>query len=179
LSETVSGARPEAAFVIIGTCHEYQRHQDADSGREKIRGDFENLIRAQVVERSVGLIVEEAAKNEEVQAQLNNDASKSPAFNCLFPAVENESRETIAKLVADELLKGNHVDIRPPDAGRMTIAQRDEAMAIQTIKSLGSATSVIVICGEKHRAGLTRHLVDYGMRLAGSRRFPERCEEET
>jgi uroporphyrinogen-III synthase len=50
-------------------------------------------------------------------------------------------------------------------------------MATKTIESLGSAKSVLVICGEKHRAGLAARLADHGLRVE-SRRFPERCEDE-
>jgi len=165
-------------FLIIGTCHQYQRHQDADAERERIRSDFGNLIRAKIAERGIRLIVEEAANNEEVQTQLKDDAAESPEFDLLFPFVINESQETIAKLLADELMEGNCVDIRPPEADEMTIPQRDAAMATKTMKSLGSAKSVLVICGKKHRLGLTRHLVDHGLWLVESIRFPEQCENE-
>jgi len=169
-------SKPEVTFLIIGACHEYQRHQDADAERERIRGEFENLIRAKVA--GIGLIVEEAGKNEQVQARLKGDAAKSPEFDLLFPALVNEPQETIARLLADELVEGNYADIRPPDADKMTIAQRDAAMTTKIMKSLGSAKSVLVICGEKHRAGLTRHLVDHGLRLLESLRFPDQCADE-
>jgi pheromone shutdown protein TraB len=178
LPDTTSEPKPAAAVLVIGACHEYQRHQDADAERERIRGDFENLIRAKIAEGGIGLIAEEAARDEQVHAQLQDDAAKSHEFDGLFPAVVSEPQETIAKLLADELLKGNYADIRPPNADKMTIPERDEAMATKTMKSLGSVKSVLVICGERHRAGLARHLVDRGLRLAESLRFPDRCADE-
>jgi len=123
------------------------------------------------------LIVEEAGRTEEVQAQLKDDAAKSSEFDPLFPVV-NEPQDTIAKLLADELVEVNYVDIRPPDANEMTMAQRDEVMAAKTMKSLGAAKSVLVICGEKHRSGMTQHLVNHGLQLIESLRFPAKCRDE-
>ena len=178
MPDTTSEPKPAAAVLVVGACHEYQRHQDADAEREAIRGDFENLIRAKIAASGISLIVEEAARSEQVQAQLQDDAAQSPEFDLLFPAVVNEPQETIAKLLADELLKGNYADIRPPNADKMTIPERDEAMATKTMNSLGSVKSVLVICGEKPPAGLARHLVDRGLRLVESLRFPDRCADE-
>jgi pheromone shutdown protein TraB len=163
-------------FLIIGACHEYQRHQDADVEAERIRAEFENLIRAKIA--GIDLIVEEAGNNDEVQAQLKEDAAKSSELDPLFPTLVAEPQETIAKILAGELAECNYIDIRPPDADAMTIAQRDAAMATKTMKALGTAKSVLVICGEKHRVGLTRHLEDHGLRLADSLRFPAKCRDE-
>ena len=154
------------AVLVIGTCHEYQRHQDANAGRERVRNDFEQVIRAAIAERAISLIAEEAGKKDEVHARLKADEAKTSAFDVLFAdaRVTDEPQDTIAKLVADELLGGNHIDVRPPNAEKMTVAERDKAMAAKTMESLGSATSVLVICGERHRAGVTAHLTNYGLR---------------
>ena len=151
MSENDSEPKPDAAVLIIGTCHEYQRHQDANAEREGIRREFEQLIRASIVGKSITLIAEEAGKNEEVHAQLRADEAKTPSdLAVLFNETKavDDPPATIAKIVADEFLNRNHVDIRPPNADRMTIAQRDKAMATKTIESLGSAKNVLVICGE-------------------------------
>jgi hypothetical protein len=118
LPETISKPAPEVAVLVIGTCHEYQRHQDANADREKVRNDFEQVIRATVAERGISLIAEEAGNKEEVQAQLKADEAKTSAFDVLFAGTKaaDEPQDTIAKLVADELLGGNHIDIRPPEA---------------------------------------------------------------
>ncbi len=164
---------------MIGTVgHEYQWHQDRMEEREAIRANFEQLIRALITERGVNLIAEEAGNREEVLAQLHQDEANTPAeLAVLFEGMEavDEPADTIAKLVADELLGGNYVDIRSPEAERMTIEQRDDAMADAIMEALGSATSLLVICGEDHRAGLCTRLAGRGL-TAESRRFPERQE---
>lgn len=112
-------SKPDAAVLVIGACHEYQRHQDTSAERERTRREFEHLIRASIAEKGIGLIAEEAGKDEEVHAQLKADEAKTPSdLAILFSEtkVVDEPPATIAKIVADELLKGNHVDIRPPDA---------------------------------------------------------------
>jgi hypothetical protein len=180
MAETASKpALGVVAVLVIGTCHEYQRHQDANAGRERVRNDFEQVIRAAIAERAISLIAEEAGKKEEVHARLKADEAKTSAFDVLFAdaRVTDEPQDTIAKLVADELLGGNHIDVRPPNAEKMTVAERDKAMAAKTMESLGSATSVLVICGERHRAGVTAHLTNYGLR-GESQPFPDQCEDK-
>lgn len=178
MPKPISKPAPEVAVLVIGTSHEYQRHQDANAEREKIRNDFEQVIRATVAERGISLIAEEAGEKEEVQALLKADEAKTSAFDVLFAETKaaDEPQDTIAKLVADELLGGNHIDIRPPYAEKMTVAERDEAMAAKTIESLGSAKSVLVICGEKHSAGLTAHLANHQL-LVESRLFLNKDKE--
>jgi hypothetical protein len=172
------------AALVIGTCHEYQRHQDRDEGREKVRADFQNLIRTNIAQRGIDLIAEEAGNDERVWAQLKADEAKTAAFDSLFGGTKatDEPQNTIAKLVAHELLGDNcHIDIRPPgadplpdDANETLIAERDAAMATRTIEArhLASATSILVICGERHRKGLTKSLGNHGLHVE-SRRFPE------
>jgi hypothetical protein len=174
-------AADATAVLVVGTCHEYQRHQDNGPEREKIRADFEKLIRTTVDERGIDLITEEAGNDKEVHAQLKADEAKTAAFNILFAETNavHKPQPTIAKIVADEVLHGNHIDIRPPgatplekEADAKLIAERDTAMVAKIVDGLGQATRVLVICGERHRAGLTTHLKNRGW-LAESRKFPE------
>lgn len=101
MSETTSEPKPDAAVPIVGTCHEYQRHQDANQHRQRIRGEFEQLIRGSISENGISLIVEEAGKDEEVQAELKADEAKTPSvFEVLFAETKavSEPQATIAKL---------------------------------------------------------------------------------
>ena len=81
-------------------------------------------------------------------------------------------------MLAYELVEAHHVDIGPPAADKMTVAQRNAAMASKIMESLGAAKSILVLCGEKHRAGLTQPLVDRGLQLGKSLRFPDKCRDE-
>lgn len=160
----------KAAFVI-GTSHAYQRHQDEDPEREKIRIEFEKLLRRIIAERNVDLIAEEAGNKQQVHEQLKADEAMTSDFNALFARNADEPSDTIAKLIADEPLGAKYIDIRPPgaaplpaDADQVLIAERDEAMLTRLMASLGSSNSVLIICGEKHRGGLVRGLERHGFR---------------
>ncbi len=174
----------KAAFVI-GTSHAYQRHRDGCVEQERIRADFENLIRATLNERGVDLIAEEAGDKKEVHARLRADEARTPdAFAVLRDEIVDDPPDTIAKLIADELLGGSYVDIRPPGADplpegtdKALIAERDEAMVARLMVSLGSSNSVLVICGEMHRVGFAQHLELHEFH-AETRTFPERLAPE-
>jgi hypothetical protein len=101
---------------VIGTCHPYQRHQDKSAEREVIRTSFEKLIRTALNERGINLVAEEAGNNEAVHAQLKADEAKTVAFSLLFAGTEavDKPQDTIAKIVADEVLGGKHIAIRLP-----------------------------------------------------------------
>jgi pheromone shutdown protein TraB len=178
-----AGVRNATTVLVIGTCHEYQRHQDNSAEREKVRAELEKLIRTIVSEKGIDLIAEEAGNDDQVHAQLKADEAKTPEeLKILFAETKavDKPQPTIAKIVADEILNGNHVDIRPagadplaPDADANLISERDTVMAAKIVDGLGSArSSVLVICGGRHRAGLTTHLTERGW-LAASRQFPE------
>jgi len=164
------------AVLVIGTCHEYQRHQDRVEEREKVRADFGRLLRRTIVERAVNLIAEEAGDDKEAFDRLKADEAKTPPeLQVLFVGTEGVDvpQSTIAKLIADEH-RGSltHVDIRPLHADEMTIDESDDAMAAKVMEILGPATSVLVICGKKHRAGLSSRL--QGRRLdVKSQYFPQ------
>ncbi|MGD0469679.1 MAG: hypothetical protein ABSA54_14970 [Terriglobales bacterium] len=169
--------------LVIGTSHEYQRHQDRSAERERIRERLENIIRKAICESHVDLIAEEAGSKEQVHAQLKADEAKTAAFDVLFAETKavDEPQDTIARLVADA--SGvRYVDIRPPsanplpkDADNGAIAKRDEEMVAMLLEPLRLATSVLVICGARHRDGLARHLEQRGIRVE-RQRFPENLE---
>lgn len=169
----------EIAGLIIGTFHEYQRHQDAMPDRERIRAEFERLLRGIIHTRHVSLICEEAGNDTEVWEQLKHDEEMTPPeFAALFSGTEvgDRPQSTIAKQIASE--RGSeltHVDIRPQDAEAMQIEERSEAMATKIIEVLGAARSVLVVCGEIHRTGVEQQLKKRGV-YAESICFPEaRC----
>ena len=66
---------------------------------------------------------------------------------------------TIAKQIADERSKElRHVDIRAPNAEDLSIEERDAAMAAKVKEILEDADSILMIVGEKHRAGVVQRL---------------------
>lgn len=123
--------------LVIGTWHEYQRHQDEIESRRKVRAQFERFLRRIVAERGIDLIAEEAGDNEEVWERLKADEAKTPPeLRPLFAGTEagGGPQDTIAKRIADECPDcRRHVDIRPPREEEMTIEQCDKAMAEKTI----------------------------------------------
>jgi pheromone shutdown protein TraB len=181
----VSAEQVSKVAFVIGTSHAYQRHQDRCVHQERIRADLEILIRAILHERGVDLIAEEAGDKKEVHVRLRTEEAKIPdAFAALRNEIVDEPPDTIAKLMADELLGGNYIDIRPPgaaplpaDADAASITERDEAMAARLMASLGSSTSVLVICGARHLGGLVHHLERHGFRAA-PQTFPQNLEPE-
>ena len=168
MGEVDQEKRPVRALVI-GTCHEYQRHQDRIEERKKVRADLERLACQLIADRSISLIAEEAGDNTEVWEQLKLDEEATPPeLQIFFAGTEavGGPQDTIAKRIADELSERlRHFDIRPPHAEEITTEQRDEAMARSTMEVLGPANSVLVICGESHRLGVCRHLENYGLRV--------------
>ncbi len=116
--------------LVIGTSHEYQRHQDKMEASEQIRATLEKRIREIISERTIDLIVEEAGNDKEVWIALKEQEKKdSEALGVLIEGTEivSEPAQTIAKIVADEC-RVTHIDMRPPNAGKMTVLERDAAM---------------------------------------------------
>lgn len=173
--------------LVIGTCHEYQRHQDRSVERERMRTELENLVHIAILERGVDLIAEEASNKEQVHAQLEADEARTPApFDVLFAEtkVVDEPQETIARLIACEELGDHYIDIRPPgasplpkDATEEAIANRDDEMMRILEEPLQRATSVLVICGERHRQGLCKRLEQRGIRVK-QQTFPPNLQPE-
>jgi pheromone shutdown protein TraB len=60
-------------------------------------------------------------------------------------------------------LISRHVDIRAPNAEKLSINERDAAMAAKIMEVLGDADSVVVIVGEDHSAGMAQRLKEEGM----------------
>ncbi|SRR6266571_7495009 len=52
------------SVVVLGTHHEFQRHQDTSADRERVRADFEKLLRKVIEERKVRLVAEEASDDK-------------------------------------------------------------------------------------------------------------------
>ena len=160
--------------LVIGTFHEYQRHQDIDKDREAFRDQFEQLLRKEIRERDIKLVAEEASKKEEVWAALKAHEAQTAAFNRLYADTKFNigPQDTIAELVVRKEFPGCHYfDIRPPDAGKMTREEKDSAMFSKVLEGLGSATAVLVISGEDHRNGLCQRFKEQGFQVESSR-FP-------
>jgi pheromone shutdown protein TraB len=163
----------DVSGLVIGTAHEYQRHQDRVRENAIVRATFEELLRNIIADRKVDLIAEEAGDNQEVLKSLKADEAATAAFGELFAELKvvDEPRDPIARIVANELGL-MWVDIRSPGAAKMSVVQRDLVMTEKIMEALGSATSVLVICGEDHRVGMSRLLENQGLRVE-SRAFPD------
>jgi pheromone shutdown protein TraB len=150
--------------LILGTGHEYQRHQDQVAATEEIRSRFEKLIREALTERTIELIAEEAGDDVQVWTALKEQQTKDLAtFGNLLQGSEvvNAPIQTIARGVASEC-HIPYIDIRSQRADTMTISERDVAMCESILASINAMTSLLVIVGANHQAGVARLLTDAG-----------------
>ena len=164
--------------LVIGTCHEYQRHQDKVEASAQIRAALEKRIRNIISNDKIELIAEEAGNDKEVWTALKEQEKKdSEILGALIQGTEivSEPTQTIAKIVADECHIA-HIDVRPPKAAEMKVPERDTAMGQKIIGSLGSATSVLVIVGQAHQPGVAKFLADAGFSVT-TESLPEVVEE--
>jgi len=160
-------ASKEIRAVVLGTCHEFQRHQDTSADRERVRADYENLLRKMIEERRVSLVAEEASDDKAVWESLKKDEEFAAGFGGLFGAFKTVDSPvpTIASDVAKEY-GAKHadvdVDIRAREGDAESIAKRDAAMTEKILSARGDAESVLVIVGEAHRAGVVGQLKNAG-----------------
>jgi pheromone shutdown protein TraB len=167
-------AKKEIMVLVIGTRHEFQRHQDQMADREKLRAEFEELLRVLIDERGISLIAEEAGDDRAVWEHLRQEEEAVGQFAEAFGGrVGDNPVATIAKQIAGERPADiTHIDIRAPNAEKMTIEQRDEAMAAKIMEVLGIAERALVIVGEDHRLGVVRRVKEKGPTVE-SLRFPD------
>jgi len=161
-------SKKKSVALVIGTSHEYQRHQDKVEAFEQIRVILEERIREIVADKKIDMIAEEAGNDKEVWTALKEREKKdSEILGALIEGTEivSEPTQTIAKIVADER-HITHIDIRPPKAGEMKVSERDAAMSEKIISSLGSATRVLVIVGQDHQPGVAKFLENAGFTVA-------------
>src|SRR5713101_5563215 len=124
-------AKKKTKALVIGTRHEYQRRQDTSAEREEVRAAFEERLREIIAEGDVSLIAEEAGDDRAVWEPMKREDEAWGEFAELFGGgrIVDSPVPTIAKTIADDQPeKLRHVDIRAPNAGGMSIEQRDEAM---------------------------------------------------
>jgi hypothetical protein len=172
-SETAS---KEIRAVVLGTYHEFQRHQDTSADRERIRADYENLLRKMIEERKVGLVAEEAGDDKAVWESLKRDEELAAGFEELFGNFKTV--DAPVPTIASELAKkygAKHadvdVDIRAQEDDVESIAKRDTAMTEKISSARGDAESLLVIVGEAHRFGVSERLKQAGWAVE-SLRFP-------
>src|ERR1700682_2862912 len=65
------------SVLVIGTGHEYQRHQDNYPAYQAVREQFDNYLRKIAAERTINLIAEEAGDDKEVWTALKKDEKKT------------------------------------------------------------------------------------------------------
>jgi hypothetical protein len=171
-------AKNQPKVLVIGTRHEYQRHQDTDPEREEIRAAFERRLRQAVKGTDATVIAEEAGDDTAVWNEVKSEEEGLGEFADKFAEAFGGGRTvakpvpTIAKTIRDEQPeKLEYVDIRAPNAEKLSIAERDEAMASEILKLSKNANSIVTIVGEDHRAGVAKRLNDGGLSVACFR-FP-------
>lgn len=159
---------------VIGTRHEFQRHQDTAEDRRKVRTEFEVLLRRLIKERGITLVAEEAGDDDAVWEFLKREEDSLGEFAEAFGGGRTVDGPvpTIAKIIADDHPgQVRHADIRV-DADEMPLVQqRDEAMVARIMEILGVTKSALVIVGEDHRVGVAQRLREQGL-LVESLRFP-------
>jgi len=169
-------AKPKKKALVIGTLHEFQRHQDTMPDREELRDEFEERLREVIEEREITLIAEEAGDDTELWEHLKQEDEVAGEFAALFgegSTTVDAPVPTIAKEIADEQPgELRHVDIRAPNADKLTIEQRDEAMTTRTVNVSGEDDSILVIVGEAHKNAVAGRLADQGFDVE-SESFPD------
>lgn len=154
--------------LVIGTRHEFQRHQDTMADREKARAELDKRVREIIRERKIDLIAEEAGDDTEVWKRLKSADDAVGELAKLFgegSTTVDSPVSTIAKKVADEYGVRHEdvdVDVRADEKDAGSIKKRDEAMTDKILKVLEDAESVLVIVGENHRAGIAERLKNQG-----------------
>jgi pheromone shutdown protein TraB len=156
-----------AHVVVLGTHHEFQRHQDTSADRERVRTDLEKLVRKVIEERKVKLVAEEASDDKAVWESMKKDEELAAGFGGLFGDFKTVDAPvpTIAKELAKEY-GAKHadvdVDVRAQEGDAESIAKRDAAMTEKILSGRGDAESMLVIVGEVHRAGVSARLKNAG-----------------
>src|ERR1700674_402512 len=172
MAETV---KKQIKVLVIGTDHNIQRRQDTNPDLGPIRDQLEKRVRQIIEEQKVDLIAEETGDDTEVWKRLIQEEEALGKFAEAFGGGKTVDHpvSTIAKQIADERPgELRHVDIRAPNAEKLSIDGRDAAMTAKIMEILGDADSVVVIVGEDHRAGVAQRLKAKGMSVA-CMRFPE------
>src|SRR2546421_9389003 len=159
-------AKKQIKVLVIGTEHPIQRHQDTSAERKCVRDEFDKRLRQIIKDRNIDLIAEEAGNDTEVWKHLTQDDERVGEYAEAFGGFKTVAAPvpTIAKEIADEHpAELRHVDIRAPNAEKLSIEERDAAMAAKSKEILGDADNIIVIVGEDHRKGVAQRLKDEGM----------------
>jgi uncharacterized glyoxalase superfamily protein PhnB len=154
--------------LVIGTQHEFQRHQDTSEDRKKVRNDFEVLLRRLIKEHGISLIAEEAGDDHAVWESLKNEEDALGEFVEAFGAgrTVDSPVSTIAKNLSGESSgQVRHADIRMDAHALPLVEQRDEAMVSKFLEIVGAAKSALVIVGEDHRHGVAQRLSEQGLHV--------------
>jgi hypothetical protein len=145
-AKIVESVKNKKRALVIGTRHEFQRHQDTMPDQEELRDEFEERLRQIIEEREITLIAEEAGDDTALWEYLKQEDEAVGEFAALFgkgSTTVDASAPTIAKEIADERPgELRHVDVRPPNANSLTIEQRDAAMATRTVEVSGRPTAL-------------------------------------
>ena len=162
---------------VIGTKHEFQRHQDTMPSREVVRAAFDSEIRKIIKEQKIYLVAEEAGDDKTVWEHLKHGEPQGELAEKLFgkgSSTVDSPVPTIAKKIADEYGVKHEdvdVDVRADEKNPQSVVERDEAMVEKILNVSGHAESILVIVGEAHRLSVAERLKKEGFDVQ-SFRFP-------
>jgi len=136
--------------------------------REKVRAQFDRLVREIIKSRKVDAVAEEAGDDKAVWEHLKAGETLGELGEWLFgkgSATVDSPVPTVARKIADEYgVKHEDVDVkvRANEDDPKSIEKRDEAMTEKILKLCGNAKSVLVIVGDAHRASVAERLKKAG-----------------
>jgi hypothetical protein len=166
---TAESKAKETRVLVIGTRHEFQRHQDTMPKRESVRAEFKNFLRKIIVERQIDLVAEEAGDDHTVWEHLKCGETTGELESLWFgegSATVDSPVPTIAKIISDEYEVRHEdvdVEVRADERDPNSIQRRDVAITEKILKVLGNAESALVIVGDAHRASVAARLQTQGL----------------
>jgi pheromone shutdown protein TraB len=147
--------------------------------RERVRADFDKILRRAIQERKIDLVAEEAGDDAAVWENLKRNDELVGKFADAFGGSGSKTVDnpvpTIARKIADDCIVKHadvDVDVRARENDDESIKKRDEAMSEKIVRVLGSAENVVVIVGDAHLAGVVERLTGKGMSVE-CLRFPK------
>src|SRR5271170_944893 len=107
--------KSNARVLVIGTRHEYQRHQDTMPAREAVRAELECRLREAIQDRKIDLFAEEAGDDKVVWEHLTRGEPVGEDAERMFgkgSATVDKPVPTIARILANEFaVRHEDVDV--------------------------------------------------------------------
>jgi len=141
--------------LVVGLDHWIQRHQDPCPERVAARAAFEHTVRTLVERDGIQLVAEEAG-GAEVVSHLQDEENRWAPYENRPPVTV--ALATIAQTAVAPIRSCRYVDIRPPGdwVHREPDNDYEQAMIARMLAEMGSARTILVLCGADHRWNLWR-----------------------